>query len=51
MGCRFVGNFRGDLLNVGAEFRVLFADLREVGVNGVQLGGHGHDAGDWGADD
>ena len=51
MGARFVGNFRGEVVVVGAELLIFLADLRELGVDEVQLGGDGQYASDSGADD
>ena len=48
MGCRFVGNFRGEVIEVGAKLLIFLTDLSELGVDGVQLGGYGHYARDGG---
>jgi len=50
MGCRFVGNFRGEVMKVGAELFIFVADLRELGGNGVQLGRNNHNTGECSAE-
>jgi len=47
---RLVGNHRREVVEFDAEFLIFFADFRELGVDGVQLGGDGHYARDGGAE-
>jgi len=49
-GCRFVGNFREQVVEVGGKRLISLADFRELGVDGVQQGGDSHHAGDGGAE-
>jgi len=51
VGCRFVGNLRGEVREVGAKLLIFLADLRELGGDGVQLGGDSYYARDGGTED
>jgi len=51
MGCRFIGYFRGEVVEVGAELLIFLADVSELGCNSVQLVGDSHYARDCGTED